>query len=59
MEKPSAWCQQSYSAGYESIRKEKAYWVENEGTGLAFSSTKLGQDAITSSMMILALQQYN
>lgn len=59
LEKPSVWYEQSYLARDESIRKEQAYWVENKGAGLAFSSTQLGQDVITSNTMILALQRYN
>lgn len=59
VENPSAWHQQSYLAGDQSLRKEKAYWAENKATGPARSSTRLGQDVITSNMMILALQQNN
>lgn len=46
MEKPSAWCQQNYLANNQSVRKEKASWAENKGAGPAFSSARLGQDAI-------------
>lgn len=42
MEKPSAWCQQSYLANDQSIRKEKAYWAENKGAGPTLSSTRMG-----------------
>lgn len=59
VENPSAWYQQSYLARDQSLRKEKAYWVENKATGPARSSTRLGQDVITSNMMILAFQQNN